>query len=162
MSFIGTKAHSIMCLYAFISCHHHKLFIVILDITCSTLHVMCTYVLLEWRLFFSKSQTNNLCHSLFQSHMLHSFDEFLLFHIMSRSSVLAHFSSGTLGLLGLKGLSFNFSKGGGVGIQFKKKTSHSPDPPTSFLLCFPRPCQAATDPSPSADPSPSDTLFGTL
>lgn len=63
-----------------------------------------------------------MCRSLFQSHMLHSFDEFLLFHIMSRSSVLGHFSSGTLGLLGLKGLSFNFSKGGGVGIQlFKKK-----------------------------------------
>lgn len=39
--------------------------------------------------FFSESQTNNMSqhHSLFQSHVLHSFDEFVLYGVVSRSSV---------------------------------------------------------------------------
>lgn len=71
-------------------------------------------------------------HCLFQSHRLLINPlinmSFLLYpHNEQCQCLLGHFSSGTLGLFGLKGQQFNFNWGGGVASPW------SPTQPTSFL-----------------------------
>ena len=140
-------------------------------LTCGTVHHMCIKVTLCWRHFSSQSQTNNsqkTCLDItarsgaaYYLRLMNLSCLRLAGAVCGGSFFIRHV--GTLWFKGHRPISAEVEERRLVRGKNKKAclTVVLLIRPALFF-CFLRPCQPATDPSPSADLSPSDTLSGAL